>query len=75
MASQCASRVSLSLFQIHDGFFEGGPLIGSYCDILGPWEFTSSTNQLYLVFVTDQSVEMPGFEIDFEPVACKLAFH
>lgn len=53
----------LLTFEIYDGLYDTGSIVGSYCGNLDPWQFTSSGDQLYIHFVTDYSIELAGFEM------------
>ena len=53
--------------EVYDGSSINAPLIGTYCgNNLPPTSITSSGNALTLVFHSDQSINLSGFEISWE---------
>jgi len=51
--------------EIRDGIDAGSPLLGKYCGYRIPDDVRSSTNQLYVKFVSDGSVQKEGFAATF----------
>ena len=51
--------------EVRDGLDSGSPLLGKYCGYRIPDDMRSSTNQLYVKFVSDGSVQKGGFAATF----------
>nr|UCK81482.1 MASP-related molecule 2-like protein [Arenicola marina] len=50
---------------VYDGGSEDSPQQGMYCGLERPPEIISSTNQLYVLFETDYSLELGGFSFTY----------
>uniref|UniRef100_A0A7I5EAH1 Metalloendopeptidase n=1 Tax=Haemonchus contortus TaxID=6289 RepID=A0A7I5EAH1_HAECO len=53
---------------IYDGGDTNAVLVGIFCGVVPPPLYMSSTNQLFLTFVSDASVSRPGFEANYASV-------
>jgi len=51
--------------EVRDGIDSSSPLLGKYCGYRIPDDIRSSTNQLYVKFVSDGSVQKEGFAATF----------
>lgn len=51
--------------EVRDGISEGSPLLGRFCGYDKPDDIKSSSNQLWLKFVSDGSVNKAGFAANF----------
>ena len=51
--------------EVRDGIDSRSPLLGKYCGYRIPDDIRSSTNQLYVKFVSDGSVQKEGFAATF----------
>lgn len=51
--------------EVRDGGAESGPLLGRYCGYEKPGDVNSSSNQLWLKFASDGSVNKAGFAANF----------
>jgi len=51
--------------EVRDGIDSVSPLLGKYCGYRIPEDIRSSTNQLYVKFVSDGSVQKEGFAATF----------
>ncbi|TNM91924.1 hypothetical protein fugu_018936 [Takifugu bimaculatus] len=51
--------------EVRDGGTESGPLLGRYCGYEKPGDVNSSSNHLWLKFVSDGSVNKAGFAANF----------
>ncbi|XP_041825725.1 bone morphogenetic protein 1-like isoform X1 [Melanotaenia boesemani] len=51
--------------EVRDGSSESSPLLGRFCGYDKPDDIKSSSNQLWLMFVSDGSVNKAGFAISF----------
>ena len=55
-------------FQIRDGLLPTDPLVGTYCGNNIPGDFTSTTNRLYIKFVTNDAGAGLGFSANYRTV-------
>ncbi|XP_035743302.1 cubilin-like [Vespa mandarinia] len=55
--------------EIRNGGYDNSPLIGRYCGSDIPKQIVSQTNQLYIKFVSDNSLTEAGFSIDWDNTA------
>ncbi|KAK0142000.1 Bone morphogenetic protein 1 [Merluccius polli] len=51
--------------EVRDGRSGGGPLLGHFCGYDKPNDIKSSSNQLWVTFVSDRSVNKAGFSASF----------
>ena len=51
--------------EVRDGIDSVSPLLGKYCGYRIPADIRSTTNQLYVKFVSDGSVQKEGFAATF----------
>lgn len=51
--------------EVRDGGAESSPLLGRYCGYEKPGDVNSSSNQLWLKFASDGSVNKAGFAANF----------
>ena len=51
--------------EMRDGHEDDSPLIGKYCGYKVPEDIRSSSNKLYVKFVSDGSVQKAGFAATF----------
>ena len=51
--------------EVRDGHEDDSPLIGKYCGYKVPEDIRSSSNKLYVKFVSDGSVQKAGFAATF----------
>lgn len=51
--------------EVRDGISESSPLLGRFCGYDKPDDVKSSSNQLWLKFVSDGSVNKAGFAANF----------
>lgn len=51
--------------EVRDGGTENGALLGRYCGYEKPGDVNSSSNHLWLKFVSDGSVNKAGFAANF----------
>lgn len=51
--------------EVRDGGAESSPLLGRFCGYEKPDDVNSSSNQLWLTFVSDGSVNKAGFAANF----------
>lgn len=51
--------------EVRDGGAESSPLLGRFCGYEKPGDVNSSSNQLWLKFVSDGSVNKAGFAANF----------
>lgn len=51
--------------EVRDGNSENSPLLGRYCGYDKPDDIKSSSNQLWMKFVSDGSVNKAGFAANF----------
>ena len=51
--------------EIRDGHEETSPLIGKFCGYKLPEDIKSTSNKLYVKFVSDGSVQKAGFAASF----------
>ncbi|KAM9841679.1 bone morphogenetic protein 1-like [Aulostomus maculatus] len=51
--------------EVRDGGMESSPLIGRFCGYVKPGDIKSNSNQLWLKFVSDGSVNKAGFSVNF----------
>ena len=58
--------------EIRDGDNSAAPLIGTYCGYKMPKDIKSSSNSLWIKFVSDGSVQKAGFSASFMKVGVKL---
>lgn len=63
--------------EVRDGHSENSPLIGKFCGHLIPSDIHSSSNKLFVQFVSDSSVQKEGFSAVFvkEHDECKSEHH
>lgn len=52
--------------EIRDGPYGYSPLIGKYCGHKHPYDILSSSNELWIKFSSDDSIEQTGFKIYYE---------
>ncbi|XP_033347146.1 cubilin [Bombus vosnesenskii] len=52
--------------EIRNGGYATSPLIGKFCKTDVPAEIISQTSQLYLKFVSDQTISFSGFRIEWD---------
>lgn len=50
---------------IRDGGSSESPLMGKYCGKKSPFTLLSHSNQIWLMFVTDSSIEKKGFKLSY----------
>jgi len=71
MSGDCCGQVEnhdncvYDYVEVRDGIESGSPLLGKYCGYRIPEDIRSSTNQLYVKFVSDGSVQKEGFAATF----------
>ena len=58
--------------EIRDGPDAQSALIGTYCGYKMPEDIKSTTNQLYVKFVSDSRLELAGFAATFMKGECKI---
>ena len=51
---------------MRDGGSSDSPVLGNFCGLQVPDPVTSTSNVMYLKFVTDGSVQNQGFEASYE---------
>ncbi|TSM12566.1 Tolloid-like protein 2 [Bagarius yarrelli] len=51
--------------EVRDGSSETDPLLGKFCDRQNPQDIKSSSNQLWIKFVSDDSINRRGFSANF----------
>ena len=51
--------------EVRDGHEDDSPLIGKYCGYRLPDDIQSTSNKLYVKFVSDASVQKGGFAATF----------
>uniref|UniRef100_A0A3B4A878 CUB domain-containing protein n=1 Tax=Periophthalmus magnuspinnatus TaxID=409849 RepID=A0A3B4A878_9GOBI len=61
---------SYDYVELRDGASEESPLIGHFCGYEKPDDIKSSSNKLWLKFVSDGSVNKAGFSANFFKAAC-----
>lgn len=54
--------------KIYDGPTSDSRLVGTFCGINHPKTYTSSTNNLFILFKTDHTTGLDGFKITYESV-------
>lgn len=65
----CSWNTNELLTYFRNGGYENSPLIGRYCGRDIPKQIVSQTNQLYIKFVSDNSLTEAGFSIDWDNTA------
>ncbi|XP_011500246.1 PREDICTED: cubilin-like, partial [Ceratosolen solmsi marchali] len=60
-----STKCSNDYLEIRSGSQDNSPLLGKFCGIKVENEITSMTNQIYIKFVTDSSLQNQGFEIQW----------
>ena len=51
--------------EVRDGLFQDSPLIGTYCGYKIPRDIRSTSNHLFVKFVSDSTVQKVGFSAKF----------
>lgn len=62
-SSYTETNWSFQTFQIRVGLFNTHPVVGKLCGGATPSNYTSTTNMLYIKFVTDGSNGASGFSL------------
>ncbi|XP_071787824.1 cubilin-like isoform X2 [Asterias amurensis] len=63
-----AGTCPFDFLEIHDGYGSVSPLVGVFCGQTPPAVITLSSNQAYLLFVTDSSINQGGFTLNYASV-------
>ncbi|KAM9456037.1 bone morphogenetic protein 1b isoform 1-T1 [Clarias gariepinus] len=58
-------RCAYDYVEVRDGSSESDPLLGRFCGSQNPPDFKSSSNQLWIKFVSDGSINKAGFAANF----------
>lgn len=58
-------RCAYDYVEVRDGSSESDPLIGRFCGSQNPQDISSSSNQLWMKFASDGSVNRGGFSASF----------